>query len=350
MPYVQKTIILFFIIFLLSVAGATITHAATPKQLADKGDAGAQYLMGKHYIDGTLGKPDYKAAEHWFRLCAGQGYPMGIFGLAWIMDRRAQSVEDEIQIAGLLQKAADKGVPGARFMLADYLLKGRADLEKDVDTAVNLLTKAAGQGYLDADVMLVRLSHDRQCDARTGKKALERIKSEAQKGNGFARYQMAKLYEKGLGVPQSNDMAAHFYLQAAKWGDADAQYFLGKMYQQGLIPQRPVEQPADVSWHAKKTWKAGGFDHYWSQYWFKKAAGQGHEQAAKEIDRENTGRGWAFLCLGIFTIPFSIAGFLFPQILAPGRSPFAAKYIGAPLCFLLGIYFLADGIRALFFS
>ncbi len=435
----------------VAMAGKTVPL----KELAQQGDAEAQYLMGKQHINGTFGSQDYVAAEHWFRLSAGQGHANGMFGLAWIMDRRAETHADEVEIVRLLYKAADKGVPGAQYYLASYTLKEKGGLSRDVDAAVTLLKKAAARHYTDANALLVRMTHDGQCDQKTGETALQGLEEMAEKGNAVAQYFMgrvnelgltipvnlekamfwytkaasegygtahtrmgemyesgsgtaqdfkkaktayeaaiangdftanwniARLYEAGNGVAQSQKTAASFYLEAAKkghlqsmsaygimlaqgngvpqndaaaaqwleqaaaWGDAEAQYALGKMYQAGLIPQRPLEQGPDVAWHKKKHWRPGGFDRHWSQHWFKKAAAQGHEAAKNERERESTVKGWFFLAIGVFSILFSIAGFWVPHILAPGRSPFMARFVGAPLTFLLGIFMIVEAIRSL---
>lgn len=446
-----------FGLLLISLIAGQLVNAATLEQLARKGDAGAQYLLGKQYLDGTRGKQDYAKAEDWFSRAAEKGHPGAIYGLAWVLASKAVTLSDEIRVAKLYRTAADQGIPGAQYDLAMYILNGKAGLEMNHETATDLLKKAADQNFVKAMTKLISMANKGQYPRDKGSIILYGLEQLAKKNHAAAQYAMGTIHEKGLIVPtdpqkalewyktaggngisgaytrignfhhygigtpvdiqkamknyqtaiELGDFTANFYMgdiyekgievepddriaagfyleaarmghlpsmaaygsmltlgrgvhkndaaayqwleKAAQWGHMDAQYFLGLMYKQGLIPERPVEQPPDTSWRKRKHWKPGGFDRHWSQHWFKKAAAQGHMDAAKEIRRENLGRGWAFIAIGVFAVPFSILGFFFPEIVAQGRSPFLARFIGAPLCFLFGIYFLADGIRLVFF-
>ena len=82
-------------------------------------------------------------------------------------------------------------------------------------------------------------------------------------------------------------------------------------------------------------------------HWFEKTADQGHAEASREFKRTNDLTGWFMLAFGIIALPFSIAGFFRPHIFAKNRSLFAARYIGAPLAFLMGIVMIIEGIRSL---
>jgi len=55
----------------------------------------------------------------------------------------------------------------------------------------------------------------------------------AEHGNAAAQFNVAVLYEKGLGVERDARVAAHWYLKAAEQGDADAQYSVGVLYETG---------------------------------------------------------------------------------------------------------------------
>ena len=119
--------------------------------------------MGVHCTRGTQGRQDFAKAEQWFRLSAEQGNAKGMYGLGWILDRRAETKADEIEIAKLYRLSADKGVPGAQYSLALYILNEKADLSRDIDAAVDLLKKSAAQNYLLANFSLVEMAHKKQC-------------------------------------------------------------------------------------------------------------------------------------------------------------------------------------------
>ena len=65
-----------------------------------------------------------------------------------------------------------------------------------------------------------------------GKTANE-LEGLANLGDPRAQYDLAVLYDKGLGVPQSDADALRWYTRAAEQGEARAEYNLGLMYMNG---------------------------------------------------------------------------------------------------------------------
>ena len=61
----------------------------------------------------------------------------------------------------------------------------------------------------------------------------EELQSLANLGEARAQYDLALLYDKGLGVPQNDAQALMWYSRAAERGDGRAQYNLGLMYMNG---------------------------------------------------------------------------------------------------------------------
>jgi TPR repeat protein len=64
-------------------------------------------------------------------------------------------------------------------------------------------------------------------------KTAKELEGLANLGDPRAQYDLAVLYDNGLGVPQSNAEALRWYTRAADQGDARAQYNLGLMYMNG---------------------------------------------------------------------------------------------------------------------
>jgi uncharacterized protein len=62
----------------------------------------------------------------------------------------------------------------------------------------------------------------------------------ARRGNPHAMAMLGFLYENGLGVPQSYDVAADLYIGAAERGDPTGQHLLGLMYDKGHGVDRDV--------------------------------------------------------------------------------------------------------------
>ncbi|BCA53501.1 hypothetical protein W02_06410 [Nitrospira sp. KM1] len=64
-------------------------------------------------------------------------------------------------------------------------------------------------------------------------KTAAELQSLASMGEARAQYDLALLYDKGLGVPQSDEQALLWYKRAAEQGEPHAQYNLALMYMNG---------------------------------------------------------------------------------------------------------------------
>jgi len=83
---------------------------------------------------------------------------------------------------------------------------------------------------------------------------------DAQRGDANAQFYLGNMYDNGLGVTQIHKLAVKWYRKAAEQGIAQAQYNLGNMYYDG----RGITQ------------------HYVSAHmWWNIAASSGHENATK---------------------------------------------------------------------
>ena len=90
------------------------------------------------------------------------------------------------------------------------------------------------------------------------KKAMELLLLEAEKGNGFAMHDLAKMYLDGLGVPNDESGAEEYFAKAlraflnklpSEKKPAYMQYRIGKMYQQGYGTEQNYTEAA--SWFQK---------------------------------------------------------------------------------------------------
>lgn len=98
--------------------------------------------------------------------------------------------------------------------------------------------------------------------------SLEQCRNIAEEGNAEAQYKLGRMYEEGLGLPQDSKEAFKWYLKAAEKGSAKAQYKLGTMYTLGKGVTRDIVEAAK---------------------WFGKAAQQGYEPVKQQI-RETAGK------------------------------------------------------------
>jgi hypothetical protein len=104
-------------------------------------------------------------------------------------------------------------------------------------------------------------------DGQTPVGSLEQIRKQADEGNADSQYKLAKMYEEGLGVQQDTKEAAKWYLKAAEKGNAQAQYKMGTLYTLGKgVPKDRLE----------------------AAKWFGKAAQQGYEPVKQQIQETGT--------------------------------------------------------------
>ena len=84
-----------------------------------------------------------------------------------------------------------------------------------------------------------------------------------------AQKNLGALYFNGDSVQKDYREAAKWFLQAARQGDADAQYSLGLIYDQGGHGIEPDRKEALT--------------------WYLKAAEQGHEEAKQKLNKADSG-------------------------------------------------------------
>jgi len=71
----------------------------------------------------------------------------------------------------------------------------------------------------------------------------------AEQGHAAAQFNVAVLYEKGLGTAVDHAEAARWYLKAAAQGDPDAQYNVALFYETGVGVAKDVDQARN--WYAQ---------------------------------------------------------------------------------------------------
>src|SRR5205814_641786 len=134
-----------------------------------------------------------------------------------------------------------------------------------------------------------------------GQNDISSLLSKANQGDSQAQLLIAKAYEKGDGVPQSDEKAIQWYTKAAQNGNPDAQNALGVMYSTGHGVERDKE--AAVRWYrmaAKQGSAVAAFNLGAAYYngdgiavddaasfgWFLVAKEGGSQPAAAAIERE----------------------------------------------------------------
>src|SRR3989440_469855 len=150
---------LFTVLFLLSAAVFRLPaqqNEADRKVLAeiragaDKGDAKAQYELGRAFFSGTLGvAKDEAEAVKWFRKAAEQNVADAQFSLGVCYANGQGVPEDDAEAVKWFRKAAEQNLADAQYNLGVCYDSGEGVVKDEVE-AYKCWLLAAGQGNDDA--------------------------------------------------------------------------------------------------------------------------------------------------------------------------------------------------------
>ena len=169
------------------------------EQLAEDGDAYAQYIIGTAYRDGGLLIPDTAKAQKLLERAAEQDLDVAQYALGKLYLSDDADVHDPAKGIYWLKRSADNGNDFAAYRLGKEYLSGKNTI-KDAETAVSYLRQAADNG------------------------------------SAYAQYLQGKLRLMGEGVPKDKEAAQYWFSVAEQNGHAYAGYFLDRMERQEDLP------------------------------------------------------------------------------------------------------------------
>ena len=139
-------------------------YAAAVKQyrpLAERGDAEAQYRIGRMYEFGKGYPKDQAQGIAWIRKAAAQNHADAQQELGVIYATGDGVKQDDVQAVAWFRRAATQGDPTAQYNLGLLYAKGQG-VEKDYAQAIDWWRKAATQGNADAQFKLGVVYHTGQ--------------------------------------------------------------------------------------------------------------------------------------------------------------------------------------------
>ena len=203
----------------------------------------------------------YSLALDAYRIAGDKGDAIANYQLGRIYDY-GQGVEESDTIAfGWYQKAAQLGYAQAQHKLGVCYAEG-IGAPKNYSLAVNWTRKAAEQKYADAQCDLGVLYEQGNGFEKNHSMAAEWFRKAAEQGLPRAQVYLGICYEEGHGVEQAPTTAIHWYRRSAKSKYALAQYSLGRCYGDGIGVERDLIAARE---------------------WFRKAASQGFEEAKQKL-------------------------------------------------------------------
>ena len=172
------------------------------EQLAEDGDAHAQYIIGTAYRDGRLLIPDTAKAQKLLERAAEQDLDAAQYALGKLYLSDDADIHDPAKGIYWLKRSADNGNDYAAYRLGKEYLSGK-NVSKDTSTAAEYLRQAANNG------------------------------------NAYAQYLLGKLTLMGEGGPKDPDAAYEWFEAARDNGHAYAEFFMKRM-------ERGEQEPPSV--------------------------------------------------------------------------------------------------------
>lgn len=262
------------------------------KDAADKGDAQAQYMLHHYYLEDCEYK-DLDQGIRYLEQSAGQGYVAACCKLGLLYCANDLLPTDYPKSLYYWSLAADQGNAEALFYVGEIYMRG-AGVETDYAKARDYLERSAAQEYAPAITSLGCIYYDGRGVEKDADKALYYFQEAAARKEANAGYnlylyyteqdpenvetglryleesvslessagmmEMGRLCYEGELVPQDYARAMSLLMKVNAW--AEAQYYIGCMYDQGLGVKEMT---------------------LWARCWFERAAGQGYVPAIREM-------------------------------------------------------------------
>ncbi len=235
------------------------------KPTAEAGLASAQHNLALAYYFGKGIKQDFERAKIWWTRAAHQDHAQAQFNLATLLWNGNGTTQNPDQDKALkwFRKAEKAGHKKAAAFLTKAFSPSLANSAEAASEQANQNTnkgEASSSKELDQTLQLARQAQTQKDYAN----AFKHWSVAAEQNSAEAQYQLAQLYEKGLGVEANPERAFNLINDSAKSGQPQAQFALGQYYVEGTqVPQNKTL----------------------ALYWIQSAADQNHLQAKDYLDQ-----------------------------------------------------------------
>ena len=224
----------------------------TERAEATRGDPNAQFCLGLKHYQGNGCLRDFSKAAYWYGKAAEQGHAEAQEHLAEMLDHGKGVPRNLEETAVWYSKAAEQGRMKAQARLAAMLDRGEG-ISRDLEAAAALYCKAAKQGSEAAQLRLAAMLDKGEGVPRNREKAANLYRLLAGRGNPDAR----------TWIDAFDAEEAKKLLEAARQGNANAQFALAEAYEEG----RGVQRDMVLAW-----------------MWARLAADSGREDAVKLLE------------------------------------------------------------------
>ena len=213
---------------------------------AEAGDAEAMFHRAMGHLVG-IGTPiDRPAGAKWLRLAAEKGHTQAQFsyGKACLLGEiRLKDVKEAVRWFRL---AAEKANPDAELSLAKAYANGEG-VEADEKEALRWLKLSATHGHpvAQSDYAFAILDED---DPELCTEAAEWLRKSALQGKSSAMFNLAIMYQRGIGVPKDRINAFAWYMVSEMDGSEEIREEVKKVLANATASERrkAIEQTKDI--------------------------------------------------------------------------------------------------------
>jgi hypothetical protein len=144
---------------LLSLQAAEAPLVVSRQLLADaeKGDAQAQFQLGRVYAEGRGVPVDPGQAVVQYRRAAEQGHALAQYLLGWSYFLGEGVAPSDMEGLRWIRQAADQGSREAQSSLADLYASGSRGLQEDLRLAFTLSHQSASQGWVESALRIATM-------------------------------------------------------------------------------------------------------------------------------------------------------------------------------------------------
>lgn len=256
-------------------------------------DEEAKILLSRAYFNGTAGHRDIDRAFKLMEENAKRGSTKAMIELGRMYE--ADSPRYNImRSANCYRQAADYGNIEGKYCLGLLYYRGKFGQGDDaLKHAIYAFRESAGKGHAPSMFELATMYEKGVGFAKDMGQAVQLYRKSAHLGYAPSQLQVGLLYENGILVPKNETLAAAWYVKAAEQSHPTAQYLLAGMYRQGIGVPKNLAQAKILYENAANfglvdaQYDLGVFyllkteyqNYRKAEYWLQKAADQNDTQA-----------------------------------------------------------------------
>ena len=133
------------------------TRFNTVYQYAERGNADAQFTIGRFYVESEHLPNALDQARYWLTRSAEQQHAQAMLQLGRLFQLAHANFQDSAEAFKWYLRAAQLGLPAAQSQVGYFYLSGEGDVQQDCEQALNWFEQAMARKHPGADANIVWL-------------------------------------------------------------------------------------------------------------------------------------------------------------------------------------------------